>query len=121
MENERRIATRIHEIIDYRLFGAGAQSWSDLEAYAAVEDEIDDLGRRQDVVPLALLMAFTGLWDPWEVPGILEGFELIDAAERDNIYGRFPSGDDDAPCDRVILPILRRVYFDHFGLAGRPN
>jgi hypothetical protein len=65
------------------------------------------LGRALDV---DLFMVFLGIWEPWEVPYILEKYGLIDEWENEMIWARLSRGADP---DRALLDVVRRAYIDY--------
>ncbi len=66
------------------------------------------LGREHQ---LDLIMVFTGLWEVCEMPSILEEHGLIDQSEFEFIFDQLEAGTN--PGD-VMLPVVRKVYFEYY-------
>ena len=60
---------------------------------------------------LDLIMVFTGLWCEWEVPSILQEHGLIDQSEFEFIFDQLEVGTDP---EGVLLPFVRRAYFEYY-------
>jgi hypothetical protein len=64
------------------------------------------LGKELDV---DLFQVFLGLFDEWEVSGILEDYRLLNESEVDAIYERMSQ----ANAESVLIEYVRRAYFDY--------
>jgi len=112
-------------MIDARLFGR--RPWyADSETCNAINRKLDDIGLQERVpgdnntrtstslggeLNLDLVMVFIGLWFEWDMLWILEEHGLIDEIEGDLISEKLEAGHDP---ERVILPFVRRAYFDFY-------
>ena len=67
--------------------------------------------RAHGVARYDLLMVFLGLWDEWEVPMILEDYDVIDDLESEYIWGLLGAGRDP---ETVLKKYVREAYFKHY-------
>ncbi len=128
--DKRTAITSLQAMMHTRLFCDG--SWlADRDACIAMDAQLNGLGLQVEVgeggsrattlgkaLQLDLAMVFVGLWDEWEVPGILEQHGLIDESDLLSIYDQLEDRDDP---ERVLRPWVRKAYFDHFNPSGRIN
>ena len=131
--DKRTVITNLHAMIVTRLFGS--RPWlGDKETCNAINRKLDDFGLQERVpgdirgttrntalgkeLELDLVMVFTGLWCEWEIPWILEDHGLIDETEYELISGRLEAGHDP---ERVMLPFVRRAYFEFFNSSRLLN
>ena len=63
------------------------------------------------------MMAFMGVWEPYEVPFILEDYGLMSDDEAVDAVSRLEQEDPEA----VLLPFVRRAFFQHFQTGTRLN
>ena len=129
---KRRIGQELHELMNTRLFGDGP--WlTDEKDYEALNKKLDEWGL-QDVDPsddsqmyptefgeeleLPLAMVFLGLWHVWDIPIILNHYDLIDD-ETDRIFEQSPpvSADDpdkgDPETAAILRPIAQKAFSDY--------
>jgi hypothetical protein len=121
--NKAKIITELENLVVARLFGD--QPWlADRETISAVDRKLvqmglvellsaetqtwrsSPLGKELDV---DLFLVFMGIFDEWEVPGILEHYRLLDGSEADVIYERMSQ----ANAESVLIGYVRRAYFDY--------
>ena len=123
--DKRTVITKLHAMIIGRLFCS--HPWlADREACAALWSTFNQMGLEERVpgetetyrntdlgreCQMDLIMAFTGYWCEWEIPWILEDYGLIDEIEYKLISDRLEAGHDP---ERVMLPFVRRAYFDFY-------
>jgi hypothetical protein len=122
----------LHAMIHERLFGT--RSWrADRETGWAVDRKLKALGLNEPVpgmpnaeqaTPLGrelnidLMQVFIGFWDPCEIPLILEDHGLISEDEILEVEERCEDGEDP---EAVLLPLVRRAFFQHFQAGARVN
>jgi hypothetical protein len=58
-----------------------------------------------------LLMVFLGLWDEWEIPGILEDHGLIDDLEAQHMQDLLQAGRDP---EIALKEYVREAYFKYY-------
>src|SRR5450432_1245705 len=94
------IVRKLYEVADFNLLGAG--TWpAQREFSAAFQRTLRDLGLEEDVpgMPRAtrstalgrelnvdLMMVFAGVWDPSEIPNILESNGYLEEAEVEAVF-----------------------------------
>ena len=121
--NKAEIIAELEDMVVERLFRS--QSWlADRETIYAVDRKLVQMGLVETVcvephtwrcTPLGkeldvdLLEVFMGLFDEWEVPGILEKYHLIDESEMNDLYERLA----DANADSVLREHVKRGYFNY--------
>jgi hypothetical protein len=122
----------LHALIHERLFGGGP--WlTDREITTALIKKLDALGLNEPVpempntqrstvlgreVNIELMQVFMGVWCEYEIPMILEEYGLLSEEEVDEIYERFEGGESS---EAVLLPLVRRAFFQHFQAGARVN
>lgn len=125
------VITTLHAMVHEGLFGS--RPWlTDREISGAVTNKLRELGLTE-LVPgssnserntalgrelhTRLLMVFMGVWEPYEVPFILEDYGLMSDDEALDAVSRLEQEDPEA----VLLPFVRRAFFQHFQPGGRLN
>jgi hypothetical protein len=110
----------------YRLFNS--RQWlADRETIYAVKLKLTKMGLIERIssdvwrftpsgkeLNVGLFWAFMGIWDVWEVPGILEEHRFIDKWEFDSLYARMSRR---ANPESILLEYVRRAYLD----SGKAN
>lgn len=125
--DKRTAVTSLHAMMDTRMFGEN--SWlADRDACISISAQLISRGLQVEsegtysttvlgkAVELDLAMVFVGIWDEWEVPCILEKYDLIDESDAFSIYDQLEDCEDS---ERVLRPWVQKAYFDHFNPSGR--
>jgi hypothetical protein len=124
------VICKLHEIIDYYLFGEGI--WpADRESLHAFYKMVRELGLDEDVVghpgttrstalgkelKLDLVMAFVGAWDLWEIPYVLEEHGYIEETEAEELcLGPL------VKAERRLRWLVLRAYFEFCNRSQRAN
>ena len=63
------------------------------------------------------MMVFMGIWQPYEVPEILEMNGLVSKDDMEEIVTRL----EDEDHEKVLLPLVRRAFFQYFRAGDRAN
>ena len=128
---KRAVIQGLHAMIVTRLFG-GRPWLADREACDALRNKLDELGLQETVpgdilttrftalgneLQLDLVMVFIGLWVEWEMPMILEDHGLIDEDDTDRLFDLLETCGDP---ERLLRPIVRKAYRDHYNPSGLP-
>jgi hypothetical protein len=122
----------LHAMIHERLFGT--RPWlADRDTIWAVDRKLKALGLSEPVPGMPnteqatslgrelnfdLMYAFMGVWEPCEIPGILEDRGLISQDEILEVDERCEDGEDP---ETVLLPLVRRAFYQHFSAGARVN
>jgi hypothetical protein len=122
----------LHALIHERLFGDGP--WlAAREITTALIKKLDAMGLNEPIpekpnthrltalgreVNIELMQVFMGVWCEYEIPMILEEYGLLSEEEIDEIYERFECGESP---EAVLLPLVRRAFFQHFQAGARVN
>ena len=124
------IIQALHSLIHERLFGS--RPWlADREVAGAVYKKLKVLGLNEFVsgtsdtratalgreVDIDLMEVFMGVWAEHEIPFILEDYGLISEGEMLVAEKRLEKEDPEA----VLLPLVRRAFFQHFRAGARLN
>lgn len=111
-----------------RLFG-DSEWLSTREASDAIGRKLFDLGLQEHVagsadttratalgneLHLDLVLVFLGVWDEWEMPGILLQYGLIDELEEEQIYNALAK---DTDAERILKPIVQSAFRDHYNCS----
>ncbi len=126
---KRDVIQALHAIMITRLFGS--RPWlADREAADALRNKLDEMGLQERVLggdcttrstalgnelQLDLVMVFIGLWVEWEMPMILEDHGLIDEDDTDRLFDLLETCGDP---ERLLRPIVRKAYRDHYNPSG---
>jgi hypothetical protein len=116
------IVAELEAMAWYRLFNS--RQWlADRETNYAVKLKLTKMGLIERIssniwqftpsgkeLNVKLFWAFMGMWDVWEVPGILEEHRFIDEWEFDSIYTRMSRRPNP---ESVLLGYVRRAYLDY--------
>ena len=121
--SKAEIIAELENMVAARLFSS--QPWlADRETNSAYHRKLIQMGLLEQVcekpqtwrnTPLGneldvdLFSVFMGHWDEWEVPMILEEYQLIDKSEADLIYENMT----EANAERVLSGYVKRAYFDY--------
>ena len=62
-----------------------------------------------------MVMVFIGLWERWQIPEILERHGLIDEVDVERLFDLLEFGSDP---ERVLRPIVRKAFQDHYNPSG---
>jgi hypothetical protein len=121
----------IHE----RLFG-NRQWLVNRETAWAVDKKLKELGLNEPVpgkpnteqaTPLGrelnidLMQVFMGMWEPYEMPMILEDHGLLSDDEILEVEMRLEGPLEEEDFEAVLLPLVRRAFFQHFRAGARLN
>jgi hypothetical protein len=123
--SKSKILAEVEAIVFARLFGGGP--WlTDRETGVALQRRLEQLGLEERVpgtsntwrnTPLGrelhfdLLMVFLGLWDEWEIPGILEDHGLIDDLEAQHMQDLLQAGRDP---ELALKKYVRGAYLKYY-------
>jgi hypothetical protein len=120
-----QILAEVEAMIFARLFG-GHRWLADRDSAPILGRRLEQMGLQERIpgeketsrsTPLGrelhsdLLMVFLGLWDEWEVPMILEDYDVIDDLESEYIWGLLGAGRDP---ETVLKKYVREAYFKHY-------
>jgi hypothetical protein len=125
--NKAEIVAELEVMAWHRLFNS--RQWlADQETLYAVNLKLTKMGLIERISPdtwrftlsgkelnVDLFEAFMGIWDVWEVPGILEEHRFIDEWEFDSLYAQMYRR---ANPESVLLGYVRRAYLD-YGKANK--
>ena len=127
--DEAEAVQKLNAIIVAQLFGDG--TWpADTKTADDLHATLEQLGVYEPVpgqpdthttqsrgtgLNICLMMIFMGIWDEVEVPCMLEQYGLIDDLEFNRLYDELETGADPVP---LLLPVVRRAYFQHFNPSG---
>lgn len=131
--DKRTVIQELNLMIDYRLFG-NSPYLVDRESGDALGKKLDEMGLRDSddntsrstvlglEMQMDLISVFLGLHWEFEVPGILERYGLIDEYEIDKILDKFEKmqtaarENEDLSNDygRVLRPVVQKAYRDHY-------
>lgn len=121
----------LHALVHERLFGT-CQWIADREIARALSKKLRVLGLNERVpgppgtqratalgreVNIDLMMVFMGIWQPYEVPEILEMNGLVSKDDMEEIVTRL----EDEDHEKVLLPLVRRAFFQYFRAGDRAN
>ncbi len=118
MHSKREALAAVHKAMDSRLFSE--RSWpADREGCEAIDKLLRKFGFVEQIsedtqrttpfgkeANLDLLMCFLGIWDKWEIPGILYYQGYVDLKERDQLYEQLEDGEP----ERVLRPLVQKVW-----------
>jgi hypothetical protein len=126
------VIRELHALLHERLFGGGP--WlAEAEICHTIFAKFVELGLEEQVSEKSgswratalgrelnsqLLMVFAGVWDDSDIPMILEEYGLLSEEETTEIYERFEGGESS---EVLLLPIVRRAFFQHFGTNAIVN
>jgi hypothetical protein len=121
----------LHAMVHEGLFGS--RPWlADREIVEAINNKLRVLGLTEPVpersdserktafgreLDVGLMQVFMGVWEPYEVPFILEDYGLLSDDEALEAEGRLEGEDPEA----VLLPFVRHAFFQHFQAGARLN
>jgi hypothetical protein len=126
------VMQRLHAMIHERLFGRGPWLVPSSEFNDAVGEKLESLGLLEPgeipdshqltalgrEVHLQLMMVFMGYWCETDIPMLLWQNGLISEEEEAELETRvYKAMDKNEAVDPVLLPVVRRAFFDYF-LAG---
>ena len=127
--DKRAVIQNLHAMMVTRLFGD--RPWlADRESCEALRTKLDELSLQERVpgdtsatrstalgneLELDLVMVFIGLWVEWEMPMILEDHGLIDEDDTDRLFDLLETCGDP---ERLLRPIVRKAYRDHYNPSG---
>jgi hypothetical protein len=131
LDDVKIILQHLEALIVARLFHS--QRWLDRKAAVAIHRKLSRMGL-QEAVPgqanttrnttlgsefkLDLLMAFMGMFDPYDVPYILAEHGLIDKSESHYLEELLYDGDD--PED-ILRDCVQQAYYSYYNPSGRLN
>jgi hypothetical protein len=81
-------------------------------------ERLTDLGRELNI---DLMQVFMGFWDPYDAALTLEEYDLISEDEILELEMRLEERLEEEDVVAVLLPLVRRAFFQHFGPGARPN
>jgi hypothetical protein len=119
-----RIEQRLDAIVLSRLFG-GRRWLADPNECEVLQRFLHDLGLEEPVIGtdqirstelgkvlnVDLMQVFLGLWDPWEVPGMLLHHSLISDANAQELLRRLGTGWDP---ERALKPQVKQACLTHY-------
>ena|SRR5690242_13357858 len=128
-----QVLRELNTMVAARLFGL--RQWlADSESVDALNRRLAEMGLHE-LVPgemretrrstpfgleqqLRLLRVFMGLIDEWDMPHILQDYELLDEATSESIWHLMGAGVDP---ERLLRPVVQKAYFEFYNRSGLWN